>query len=79
MTKVVYKVVQHDGGWAYQVDGAFSETFPTHDTARAAAMRAAREQAQPGQTAGLVYEDAAGKWHEELSDGDDRPQTDVEG
>ena len=28
MTKIVYRIVEHDGGWAYQVDGVFSETFP---------------------------------------------------
>ena len=31
MTKITYEVVEHDGGWAYRVDGAFSETFPSHD------------------------------------------------
>jgi len=79
MTKIVYKVVQHDGGWAYQLDGAYSETFKSHDAARAAALRAAREQQLPGADVGIVYEDANGKWHEEVSDGEDRPQADVEG
>jgi hypothetical protein len=23
MTKIIYEVVEHDGGWAYQVDGVF--------------------------------------------------------
>ena len=41
MTKITYEVVEHDGGWAYQVDGVFSETFPSHDLARKAADRAA--------------------------------------
>jgi len=41
MAKIVYRIVEHDGGWAYQVDGVFSETFPSHDMARAAAQRAA--------------------------------------
>ena len=35
MAKVTYHIVEHDGGWAYQVDGVFSETFPSHDAARA--------------------------------------------
>ena len=34
MTKIVYHIVEHDDGWAYQVDGVFSETFPSHDAAR---------------------------------------------
>jgi hypothetical protein len=27
MTKIIYEAVEHDGGWAYQVDGVFSELF----------------------------------------------------
>jgi hypothetical protein len=79
MAKVVYKVVEHDGGWAYSVDGAYSETFKTHDAAKAAARRAAREQSLPGDDVGIVYEDASGQWHEEVSGGGDRPETEVEG
>jgi len=78
MTDVVYHVVEHDGGWAYQVDGSFSETFPTRDAAHRAAARAAAEQRQPGQTEGIVHEDKAGKWREEVSSGDDRPETRVD-
>lgn len=33
MTKVVYKIVEHDGGWAYQVGSTYSETFPSRDAA----------------------------------------------
>jgi hypothetical protein len=79
MSKVIYEVVEHDGGWAYQVDGVFSETFPSHDQARRAAERAAREQAVPGATTGISYEDKDGRWHDEVSRGDDRPDTEVEG
>jgi hypothetical protein len=32
MPDITYEIVQHDGGWAYKVDGVFSETFPTHET-----------------------------------------------
>ncbi len=28
MTKVVYEVVEHDGGWAYRVDGVFFRDLP---------------------------------------------------
>ena len=79
MTKVVYEIVRHDGGWAYKVDGVFSETFPDHDTARHAAERAAREQAVAGATTGISYEDSQGRWHEEVARGDDRPETSVKG
>jgi hypothetical protein len=44
MIKVTYEVVEHDGGWAYRVNGVYSETFPTHALAHKAAERAAREQ-----------------------------------
>ena len=79
MTRIIYEVVEHDGGWAYRVDGVFSETFPSHDIARRAAERAAREQAVPGATTGISYEDKDGRWHEEVSRGDDRPDTEVQG
>jgi len=79
MSHVTYKIVQHDGGWAYTVDGTYSETFPSHDAALAAARRAAGEQRVSGDTAGISYETADGRWHEELAEGDDRPDTDVTG
>jgi hypothetical protein len=79
MTKVHYHVVEHDGGWAYRVNGVFSETFPSHDMARKAAERAAQEQVVAGETTGISYEDEEGQWHDELAKGDDRPETDVEG
>ncbi len=50
MVRVTYVIVEHDGGWAYKVGDVFSETFPTHDTALAAARIAAAEQQQPGET-----------------------------
>jgi len=77
MAEVTYEIVEHDGGWAYKAEGTFSETFPTHAAALAAAQRAAGEQRVPGETDGIVYEDERGNWREELSDGDDRPQTRV--
>ncbi len=79
MTKVTYQIVQHDGGWAYKVDETFSEPFASHDLARQAAERAAQEQVAPGGTVGIAYEDKQGHWHNELSAGNDRPETDVEG
>jgi hypothetical protein len=78
MVHVTYKVVRHEDGWAYNVDGAFSESFPTHQEALEAARRAAAEQRQPGQSETIEYEDERGKWHTELAPGTDRPETDVE-
>ncbi|MET3667985.1 DUF2188 domain-containing protein [Caulobacter sp. 1776] len=78
MTDITYSIVEHDGGWAYKVGDTFSETFPSHDAALAAARRAADEQEQPGETEGIVYEDKNAVWRQELSSGDDRPTTHVE-
>jgi len=79
MSHVTYKIVQHDGGWAYTVDGVFSEPFPNHAAALAAARRVAAEQRVPGRTEAIQYETADGKWHTETAAGSDRPETDVEG
>ncbi len=79
MSKITYHIVQHDDGWAYRVDGVYSETFRTHDAARAAAKRAAGEQRIAGDAVGIRWEDENGRWHDEVDEGDDRPDTDVEG
>jgi hypothetical protein len=78
MAHVTYRIVEHDGGWAYKVQDVFSETFPTHDAALKAAKRAAAEQRVPGTTEAIEWEDAGGKWHSETAAGRDRPETDVE-
>jgi len=70
---VTYEVVQHDGGWAYKVNGAFSEAFPTHAEALAAAQSAATEQELPGDAETIGYEDDRGEWHSEMVSGRDRP------
>jgi len=79
MTKLVYRVVRHDGGWAYEANGTFSERFRTRDEARKAARLAAREQEAPGQSTQIDYEDEKGQWHHEVADGKDRPETVVKG
>ncbi|WP_295207042.1 hypothetical protein [uncultured Brevundimonas sp.] len=79
MAHVTYRIVEHDSGWAYKSGDTYSETFASHDDAKAAAVRAAREQRVPDQTAAIEYETAAGEWVTESADGHDRPSTDVEG
>ena len=78
MAHVTYRIVRHEDGWAYTVNGVFSERFPTHAEALNAAQRAAREQRTPSQTESIEYEDAQGKWHVERALGGDRPDTDVD-
>jgi hypothetical protein len=78
MSHITYKIVEHDGGWAYTVNGVFSEPFPNHASALAAARRAAAEQRVPGRTEAIEYETPDGKWHIETAAGSDRPETDIE-
>jgi hypothetical protein len=78
MSHVIYKIVQHDGGWAYAVNGVFSEPFATHAAALAAAKHAAAEQRVPGRTEAIQYETPDGQWRTETAAGGDRPDTDVE-
>ena len=77
MVKAHYEIVEHDGGWAYRMQGTYSETFPSKAAAEAAAIRAAAEQRAPGQPEEIEYEDRKGRRHVEHSSGKDRPDTDV--
>lgn len=78
MSRIVYEIVQHNGGWAYKAGDVFSETFATHDEAAEAAERAAEGHARSGSSEHIEYEDADGIWHEEDSPGDDRPDISVD-
>lgn len=75
MVMVKYEIVQHNGGWAYKVGTALSETFRSHDAALKAANKAAARQKRPGVTDGIVYQDDKGEWHAEVAQGSDRPHT----
>jgi hypothetical protein len=79
MVRIHYKIVQHDGGWAYKLDDVFSEPFATHDQALVAARRVAVEQSIPDDTHEIQYQDADGVWHTEIARSDDRPEADVTG
>jgi len=78
MARVTYQIVRHDDGWAYKVNGVFSEPYPTHAEALAAARIAAAEQRVPGHTEVIEYEDENGRSHTETAAGRDRPETDVQ-
>jgi hypothetical protein len=79
MGNVHYIIVEHEGGWAYKVGDVFSERYATHDEAREAAERVAAGQMLPGATEDIEFQDEAGVWHEEVSLGKSRPETDVTG
>jgi hypothetical protein len=77
MSKLHYHVVKHDGGWAYMLDGTYSEAFATREAACDAARLAAAKQHEPGESTYIEYQDAKGRWHRELSAGTDRPDAEV--
>ncbi len=77
MSLIHYKIVQHDGGWAYKLGDVFSEPYRSHAAAMAAARRVAAEQRVPGETCYIQYQTADGVWHTELTTSTDRPQADV--
>jgi hypothetical protein len=57
MSKITYKIVKHDGGWAYEMNGTYSEKFPTREVARKAAKLAASEQVVPGDATAISFGD----------------------
>ena len=79
MSEIHYRIVEHDGGWAYRLGDVYSETFASHDQAADAARIAAREQGVAGSTTAIQYQDKDGAWHTEIARGDDRPSADVKG
>lgn len=78
MTRVVYSIVEHDGGWAYKLGGVFSESYPTREHALAAAKAAAAEQQVGGEDEEISFQDDKGLWHYEHAEGGDRPEAIVE-
>ena len=80
MTKVVYQIVEHGRRIGLSVPMAsYSETFTSHNLARAAADRAAHEQRRAADDAVISFEDESGRWHDQTVDGSDQPETEVEG
>ena len=77
MASLHYRIVPHDGGWAYSFEGAFSEPFASHEAALAAARAVVAEQHEPGDDTLIEYQDEYGAWHTEAASGDDRPDVDV--
>ncbi|MBF2715407.1 MULTISPECIES: DUF2188 domain-containing protein [Rhizobium/Agrobacterium group] len=77
MVKVTYEIVPHDEGWAYRLNGAYSERFDTHDQALEAARIVMQEIAQADEPVRIVYQDESGKWRAEMSNGDDRPEVEI--
>lgn len=77
MVKITYEIVPHDGGWAYRLGGVYSETFASHDQALEAARIVMAEQQVGDESVTISYQDEAGRWREEYSDGGDRPEVEI--
>jgi hypothetical protein len=74
---VTYHVAEHDGGFGYRLGDVWSETFPDHESALAAAKSAAARQQLGGEDADISYQLSDGRWQTERADGGDRPSTEV--
>ncbi len=55
------------------LDCFFADLFPSKQAAMAAAEGVVAEEHAPGETTIIEYEDEAGVWRQEVSQGDDRP------
>ena len=77
MATVTYHVDEHDGGFGYRSGDVWSETFPTHDDALAAARSAAERQQLEGSDAEISFQLADGSWKTEHASGGDRPETEI--
>lgn len=74
---ITYHIGEHDGGFGYRLGDVWSETFPNHDSALAAAKSAAQRQQIGGDDAEISYQLADGRWQTEHAGGGDRPATEV--
>lgn len=75
---ITYHVVPHEDGWAYRLDDVFSETFPNHAAALAAARLAAERHEQSGEDRFISYQEEDGRWRQDVAAGRDRPEAVVE-
>jgi hypothetical protein len=74
---ITYHVGPHDGGYAYRLEDAWSETFSSHDAALKAAKSAAQRQQVEGKDARITFQLPDATWVTEYAEGGDRPETDV--
>lgn len=74
---VTYHVAEHDGGFGYRLGDVWSETFPDHESALAAAKSAAARQQLGGEDAEISFQLSDGRWQTERADGGVRPATEV--
>ncbi len=77
MSEVTYRIVEHDGGFAYKVGDVFSETFPKSRRGAASGPgRGGRAAGSPARR-GHPLPGSGGGWHDETAQGSDRPRARV--
>ncbi|MAZ17255.1 hypothetical protein [Oricola sp.] len=77
MTNPNYEIVEREGGFAWKLGDAFSETYPTRDAASAAAIEdSAKRQSGKARTNAQADGDAR-RWHDEMADNDTGHETDI--
>lgn len=74
---ITYHVAEHDGGFGYRLGDVWSETYPDHESALAAAKAAAARQQLGGDDADITFQLSDGRWQTERAEGGDRPATEV--
>jgi hypothetical protein len=67
MSTITYRVVKHEGGWAYEAGGLYSAHFQTREAARQAARWAATAQFAGNKITAPSYEDENGQWPDDGS------------
>jgi hypothetical protein len=67
MSTITYRVVKHEGGWAYEANGIYSAQFQTREAARKAAGLAATAQAVAHKITPPSYEDKNEQWYDDGS------------
>jgi hypothetical protein len=65
MSKITYRVVKHNGGWAYENGSTSSEQFRTREAARKAARLAAAGHASAYTSAARTSESEEAQWHDD--------------
>jgi hypothetical protein len=65
MNKITYRVVKHNGAWAYETESTYSQLFRTREAARKAARSAAAEHTRVRQTAPRALEHNEAHWYDD--------------
>ena len=77
MMKPNYEIVERDGGYAWKLGDALSETYPTREAANAAAIEDSHKRESGNGRKTAQAEGDARRWHNEMTDNDTGHETDI--